>query len=84
VVHASSYGEMAPLVADLVPALEQAAGTAANEDLAEAARELLSDTYQAVSALLFKLGETGQHSPPRPWAIRSQSPRACSGWPTRS
>jgi transcriptional regulator with XRE-family HTH domain len=57
-VHASRYGELAPLVASLIPELEQAVRAAASGELAKAARELLSDTYQAVAAIMAKLGET--------------------------
>jgi transcriptional regulator with XRE-family HTH domain len=56
-VHASRYGELAPLVASLIPELEQATRDSASPELAEAARALLSDTYQAVAAIMAKLGE---------------------------
>lgn len=57
-VHASQYGELAPLAARLIPELEQAVRAAASAELVEAARELLSDTYQAVAAIMAKLGES--------------------------
>jgi transcriptional regulator with XRE-family HTH domain len=57
-VHASRYDELAPLVANLIPELEQAVRADSSPELAEAARELLSDTYQAVAAMMAKLGET--------------------------
>jgi hypothetical protein len=52
------YGELAPVITGLVPELEQAVRADASAELPEAARELLSDTYQAVSAMMAKLGET--------------------------
>jgi transcriptional regulator with XRE-family HTH domain len=55
-VHASRYGELAPIVADLIPELEHA--VRARSGPAEEARELLTDTYQAVAAMMAKLGET--------------------------
>lgn len=57
-VHASRYSELAPLIADLIPELEQAVRADASPELVEAARELLTDTYQAVAAMMAKLGET--------------------------
>jgi transcriptional regulator with XRE-family HTH domain len=56
-VHASRYNDLAPLVADLVPRLEQAVRGKATAEQARAARELLTDTYQAVAAMLAKVGE---------------------------
>ena len=56
-VHASRYNDLAPLVADLVPRLEQAVRGKASAEQARAARELLTDTYQAVAAMLAKIGE---------------------------
>jgi transcriptional regulator with XRE-family HTH domain len=56
-VHASLYNELAPLVADLVPQLEQAARAEDSPEQAKAAREMLTDTYQAVAAMLAKIGE---------------------------
>jgi transcriptional regulator with XRE-family HTH domain len=56
-VHSSRYNDLAPIVANLIPGLEQAVRTADDPDLAESAREILSDTYQAVSAMMGKLGE---------------------------
>ncbi len=55
-VHASRYGDVAPILAALIPSLETAVRTASSEQ-AEA-RELLGDTYQAVAALMVKIGET--------------------------
>lgn len=55
-VHASRYSELAPIVSRLIPELEHAARTIAPR--AETARELLSDTYQAVAAMMAKVGET--------------------------
>jgi tetratricopeptide (TPR) repeat protein len=57
-VHASRYGELAPLAAKLIPELEQAVRSAGSAEVVEAARELLSDTYQAVAAIMAKLGES--------------------------
>jgi tetratricopeptide (TPR) repeat protein len=57
-VHASRYRELAPLAASLIPELEQAIRATAGAELTEAARELLTDTYQAVAAMMAKLGET--------------------------
>ncbi len=57
-VHASRYRELAPLIARLIPELEQAVRASAAPELTEAARELLTDTYQAVAAMMAKLGET--------------------------
>jgi transcriptional regulator with XRE-family HTH domain len=56
-VHASRYNELAPLVADLVPRLERAARGQATAEQTRVIRELLTDTYQAVAAMLAKLGE---------------------------
>jgi hypothetical protein len=42
----------------VIPELEQAVRADASPELVEAARELLSDTYQAVAAMMAKLGET--------------------------
>ena len=56
-VHASRYNELAPLVADLVPRLEKAVRSETSPGQARAVRELLTDTYQAVAAMLAKLGE---------------------------
>jgi transcriptional regulator with XRE-family HTH domain len=57
-VHASKYSELAPVVAELVPELEQAVRAAASDELVESARQLLGDTYQAIAAIMAKLGET--------------------------
>jgi hypothetical protein len=57
-VHASRYTELAPLVTSLIPALEQATCAEASPELTRAARELLTDTYQAIAAAMAKLGET--------------------------
>jgi transcriptional regulator with XRE-family HTH domain len=56
-VHASRYAEVAPILAALIPGLETAVRTADGEQVAEA-RELLGDTYQAVAAMMVKIGET--------------------------
>jgi transcriptional regulator with XRE-family HTH domain len=56
-VHGGRYVELAPCVASLIPELEQAVLVGANAELTEAARGLLSDTYQAVAAAMAKLGE---------------------------
>lgn len=56
--HASRYLELAPLVASLIPELENAVRATSSAGLVQAARELLTDTYQAVAALMAKLGET--------------------------
>ncbi len=57
-VHASRYGEVAPILAALIPGLETAVRTADSEEVQAEARELLGDTYQAVAALMVKVGET--------------------------
>ena len=57
-VHASRYTELASLMTDLIPELEQAVLAEASAELTEAVRELLTDTYQAVAAMMAKLGET--------------------------
>ncbi len=57
-VHASRYGEVAPILAALIPGLETAVRTADSEQVQAEARELLGDTYQAVAALMVKIGET--------------------------
>jgi transcriptional regulator with XRE-family HTH domain len=56
-VHGGRYNELAPLVADLIPDLERAARASASANQAREVRELLSDTYQAVAAMLAKIGE---------------------------
>jgi transcriptional regulator with XRE-family HTH domain len=56
-VHASRYSELAPLVADLVPRLEQAVRSQATAEQTRVTRELLTDTYQAIAAMLAKIGE---------------------------
>lgn len=55
-VHGSRYVELAPLVASVIPELEQAVRVGGNAELTAAARGLLSDTYQAVAAAMAKLG----------------------------
>jgi transcriptional regulator with XRE-family HTH domain len=57
-VHASRYSELAPILAALIPGLENASRTARTEQLQHRARELLTDTYQATAAAMAKLGET--------------------------
>jgi transcriptional regulator with XRE-family HTH domain len=57
-VHASRYGEVAPILAALIPGLETAVRTADSEEVQAEARALLGDTYQAVAALMVKIGET--------------------------
>lgn len=56
-VHASRYSDLAPIVTSLIPGLERAVRVADDAELAESARKILSDTYQAVSAMMAKLGE---------------------------
>lgn len=56
-VHASRYNELAPLVVDLVPKLELAVRAKVSTEQTHAARELLTDTYQAVAAMLARTGE---------------------------
>jgi transcriptional regulator with XRE-family HTH domain len=56
-VHESRYNELAPVVADLIPWLEQFARGAPTAEQRQTARELLTDTYQAVAAMLAKIGE---------------------------
>jgi transcriptional regulator with XRE-family HTH domain len=55
--HASSFLELGELVTDLVPDLESAARQLDGEAQRTALR-LLADTYQAIAAVLTKLGET--------------------------
>lgn len=57
-VHASRYNELAPVVADLIPKLEYASRAAGATEQKQKARKLLTDTYQAVAAMLAKLGES--------------------------
>jgi transcriptional regulator with XRE-family HTH domain len=56
-VHASRYSDLAPVLADLIPALERAVRSDAIPEHAQAVRRMLSDTYQAVAAMLAKTGE---------------------------
>jgi transcriptional regulator with XRE-family HTH domain len=56
-VHASRYTKLGPILAALIPDLEQAARGARSEQLRNDARELLADTYQAAAAAMSKLGE---------------------------
>jgi transcriptional regulator with XRE-family HTH domain len=56
-VHGSRYNELAPLLAELIPSLERAVRSDAPPDQARAVRQLLTDTYQAVAAMLAKTGE---------------------------
>jgi len=57
-VHGSRYAELAPILAALIPGLENATRTADSEDVRNEARELLGDTYQATAAMMVKIGET--------------------------
>jgi len=72
----------------LIPELEQAVRASAAPELTEAVRELLDDTYQAVAAMMAKLGETDAA-----WLAADRAafaaemlqtgsrwPPACSGW----
>lgn len=56
-VHASRYNELAPVLADLIPSLERAVRSDAPPEQARAVRQMLTDTYQAVAAMLSKVGE---------------------------
>jgi transcriptional regulator with XRE-family HTH domain len=56
-VHASQYTELAPVLAALIPGLEIAARTAADDQTSQHARAMLADTYQATAAMMAKLGE---------------------------
>lgn len=56
-VHSSRYSDLAPIVTSLIPGLERAVRSSGDIELVEPAREILSDTYQAVSAMMSKLGE---------------------------
>lgn len=56
-VHASRYNELAPLLAELIPSLERAVRSDGQPEQARAVRQLLTDTYQAVAAMLAKTGE---------------------------
>ena len=56
-VHASRYAELAPLISSLLPGLERAARAAEDVDETRSIRGLLSNTYQAVAAVMAKLGE---------------------------
>jgi hypothetical protein len=55
-VHEARYAELAPILANLIPALERAVRSGSIDDR-EAARRLLSDTYQAAAAMLAKISE---------------------------
>lgn len=55
--HETRYGELAPLLTELLPALELAARKATTSEEREEAHRLLADTYQAASAMLAKLSE---------------------------
>ena len=87
-VHASRYRELAPLVASLIPELEQAVRASAAPELTEAVRELLTDTYQAVAAMMPSSARptprgsplTAPRSLPRCCTTGSRWPPACSGW----
>jgi transcriptional regulator with XRE-family HTH domain len=57
-VHESRYNDLAPIAAELIPALERAVRANGEADLRRAARTMLTDTYQAVAAMLGKLGES--------------------------
>jgi transcriptional regulator with XRE-family HTH domain len=57
-VHASQYGELAPVLAVLIPELERAVRSEGDPELIRSARELLTDTYQAAAAMLAKISET--------------------------
>lgn len=56
-VHASRYTQLAPLLARLIPELEQAVRSDSDPEVAAAARELLTDTYQATAAMLAEISE---------------------------
>lgn len=56
-VHASRYSDLAPVLAGLIPALERAVRSDAVAEHVQAARRMLTDTYQAVAAMLAKTGE---------------------------
>jgi transcriptional regulator with XRE-family HTH domain len=56
-VHGSRYNELAPLLAELIPSLERAVRSDGQPEQARAVRQLLTDTYQAVAAMLAKTGE---------------------------
>jgi transcriptional regulator with XRE-family HTH domain len=56
-VHASQYTELAPILAALIPGLEIAARSAADDQTRQRARVMLADTYQATAAMMAKLGE---------------------------
>ena len=61
-VYGGRYVELAPSVASLIPELEQAVLAGGNAELTEAARGLLSDTYQAVATAMAKLVEVAADS----------------------
>ncbi|MEU6036885.1 helix-turn-helix transcriptional regulator [Actinomadura sp. NPDC047616] len=56
-LHQSRYDELEPLLARLIPALEQATRQAGNETSTRA-YELLAKTYQAAASMLARLGES--------------------------
>jgi hypothetical protein len=56
-VHASRYSKLAPILTNLIPGLESAARNAEPDELRHESRGLLADTYQAVAAIMSKLGE---------------------------
>lgn len=57
-VHASRYGELAPVLAALIPGLESATRTAGSKQDRAEALDLLGDVYQATAATMAKIGET--------------------------
>jgi tetratricopeptide (TPR) repeat protein len=57
-VHASRYNKLAPLVAVLIPDLVRAVRTDTQPGMKRETRALLTDTYQAVAAMLAKTGES--------------------------
>jgi transcriptional regulator with XRE-family HTH domain len=65
--HASRFLELGELATDLVPELETAARHPDSE-VQQTASRLLAETYQAISAVLAKLGET-----PAAWAAAERS-----------
>lgn len=56
-VHGSRYAELAPLLTALITGLETASRSLAASELAQEARQLLTDTYQAAAAAMAKLGD---------------------------
>jgi transcriptional regulator with XRE-family HTH domain len=56
-VHAAQYFELAAYASTVIPELENAVRAESSAETGRATRELLTNTYQAVAAILARLGE---------------------------